>query len=178
MAQIMNNSGKIVGFDIHEHKLSLVKRSAKRLGINIIEVDFSDAKLERPAFFEKADKVLVDAPCSGLGIIRRKPDIKWNRENDSLEDLVALQNRILKVSSKYVKPGGILVYSTCTINDKENIKVVQAFLEENPNFEKENIADYFPESLKKDTMQEGYVQFFPNVDNIDGFFIFKMKRKY
>ncbi len=177
MAQLMNNKGTAIGFDIHEHKISLVKRTGKRLGISIIEAIFHDATLEETKYIEKADSVLVDAPCSGLGIIRRKPDIKWNCEDKSMEDLVALQKRILSISSKYVKKGGILVYSTCTINDKENIEVAKDFLENNPDFELEDITGYFPDSLKKDTMKKGYVQFFPNVDGIDGFFICKMKRK-
>lgn len=177
MAQLMRNEGKIVGWDIHEHKIRLVKQTAKRLGIKMIEAEARDATIEVPKWEEQADRVLVDAPCSGLGIIRRKPDIKWNKVNGQLEDIVTLQKRILEVSSKYVKPGGVLVYSTCTIQDEENIGVVEDFLKYHSQFTLQTIEEYFPEEFKKSTLKQGYIQLFPHTDHTDGFFICKMKRK-
>ncbi|MCG8501030.1 MAG: 16S rRNA (cytosine(967)-C(5))-methyltransferase RsmB [Firmicutes bacterium] len=176
MAQLMQNKGKIIGWDIHAHKIRLVRSAAKRLGIDIIEAEARDAALEAKELQEQADKVLVDAPCSGLGIIRRKPDIKWNKTTGDLEDIVALQKRILSVSSKYVKPGGMLVYSTCTLLDEENMEIIEAFTKENPAFVLQDIGQYFPQSLKKDTLKQGYIQLFPNIDKTDGFFICKMQR--
>jgi len=177
IAQIMQNRGRIIGWDIHEHKIKLVNESAKRLNIDIIYASVHDAAEEMTEYVEKADRVLVDAPCTGLGIIRRKPDIKWNRENEDIQSIVALQKRILSVSSRYVKKGGYLVYSTCTIQDEENIEVIDDFMKNHPDFIPENIEKYFPSELNRDSLKDGYIQLYPNVDDTDGFFICKLKRK-
>jgi 16S rRNA (cytosine967-C5)-methyltransferase len=178
IAQLMQNRGKILGWDIHPHKIELVQKAAKRLGIGIINAVSHDAAIEVYDLHGQADRVLVDAPCSGLGIIRRKPDIKWNKVQNDVGDIVNLQKKILQVSSKYVKPGGYLVYSTCTIQEEENIGVIEDFIKKNPHFILESIEPYFPEQLKKDTVKQGYIQLFPNVDKTDGFFICKLKRQY
>ena len=115
MAQLMNNEGKITACDIHEHKVKLIKQNAERMGIDIIEAVQADAEIRNAAFEGKFDKVLADVPCSGLGIIRRKPDIKLKKEENALPDL---QYRILENAAGYLKSGGELVYSTCTLNRK------------------------------------------------------------
>ena len=107
---------------------------------------------------------MVDAPCSGLGIIRRKPDIKYNKSLESLNELVPIQSEILSISSRYVKPGGTLLYSTCTLNVHENQEIVDSFLSDHPDFEIENISD------------QSYLTLFPSVHQTDGFFIAKMKK--
>lgn len=132
----MNNVGKLYSFDLYEHRVNLVKSSAKRMDLSIIKADVNDASV----FNENiplADKVLCDVPCSGFGIIRRKPEIRY-KELDSVKELPELQLQILNTSSKYLKQGGTLVYSTCTLNKKENEKVVASFLENNKNF----VLDY------------------------------------
>ncbi|MDK2799883.1 MAG: rRNA (cytosine967-C5)-methyltransferase [Clostridiales bacterium] len=177
IAQLMQNKGKVLGWDIHPHKIKLVQTAAKRLGLEIIEANVHDATVEVQVLCGRADRVLVDAPCSGLGIIRRKPDIKWNKAYESLENIVHLQKEILQVSSKYVKPGGYLVYSTCTIQDEENIHIIENFLEKNTHFILENIEKYLPDTLKKESAKQGYIQLFPHIDDIDGFFICKLRRK-
>lgn len=142
MAQLMENKGKIVSCDLHEHRVDLIENTAKRLGINIIETRINNGEVFNPEFEEKFDKILVDAPCSGLGVISKKPDIKWaNHDFDSLSDL---QYNILKNSVKYLKKGGCMVYSTCTINNKENGLVVDRVIDENSGLTKEKEIQLLP----------------------------------
>lgn len=121
IAELMENKGMVLAFDIYEHKIDLINKSAKRLGIDIIEAVKHDSSIFEPKFKEYADKVLVDAPCSGFGVIHTKPDIKWHRDEKDIKELIKIQKNILSVSSKYVKKGGTLVYSTCTILKDERI---------------------------------------------------------
>lgn len=177
IAQLMKNTGCIYGWDIHPHKIELVRTAAQRLGIEILQLEARDATAANDALLNKADRVLVDAPCTGMGIIRRKPDIKWNKANEDLKSITEIQRKIIDTASKYVKPGGTLVYSTCTIQDEENINLVKAFLEEHSDFELVSIEGTVPTGLQKDTVSQGYLQLYPNVDGTDGFFISKLKRK-
>lgn len=157
LAELMCNKGEIFAFDIHEHKIEIIQKNAERLGISIIKAEISDGSVFNEKYAEKADKILCDVPCSGLGIIRRKPEIKWNR--NEADDFPLLQKQILLNASRYLKRGGELVYSTCTINKEENEEVTSGFLKENSNFEK----------LYEKT-------FYPHIDNTDGFYICKIKR--
>ena len=175
IAQLMKNTGKIYGWDIHPHKIELVRTAAQRLGIDILELEARDATVENTDLFNKADRVLVDAPCTGIGIIRRKPDIKWNKASEDLKGITQIQRKILDTASKYVKSGGTLVYSTCTIQDEENINLVKAFLAENPEFELDSIEALVPQGLRKETVSKGYLQLYPNIDDTDGFFICRLK---
>ena len=157
IAELMQNKGKIYAFDVYDHKIDLIKNSAKRLGIDIIEAKIGDALKYDDALKEIADRVLCDVPCSGTGIIRRKPDIKLNRkETDSFYEI---QSTILNNASKYVKHGGVLVYSTCSIEKEENEAVTGEFLNNNNEFERLYEKTYYP-----------------NTDGTDGFYICKMKR--
>ena len=174
IAQLMKNVGEIVACDIHEHKMALIKDNAKRMGLDIINPQLMDASKLNPDFLEKFDKVLADVPCTGYGIIRKKPDIKW-KEEESCE-ICAVAKEILTNAAKYVRIGGELVFSTCTINKEENEERLKEFLEEFKNFEAVDITEYLPEELRHETAKNGYVTFYPNVDGIDGFFIAKMKR--
>ena len=132
MAELMENKGKIYAFDVHEHKIDLIRKNAERLGITIIEAQIGDGQQYNKEFAETADKILCDVPCSGLGIIRRKPEIKYNREDTS--GLPEIQRAILDNAAKYLKPGGEIVYSTCTIEKEENEQVTGGFLRDNPDF--------------------------------------------
>lgn len=132
MAQMMNNRGKLISCDLYEGKLSLIREGAKRLGLSIIEATENDAAEFNPDLPE-ADRVLCDVPCSGLGVIRRKPEIKY-KPMKSFEGLPEIQKTILETSSKYVKQGGALVYSTCTLNCDENEAVVDDFISRHPEF--------------------------------------------
>ena len=135
-AELMNNQGKIIAFDVYEHKIKLIENAAKRLGINIIEAKCGNS-CERIKSLEKsADRVLADVPCSGLGVIHKKPDIKWKRREEDIAALVKIQREILGNAAAYVKPGGVLVYSTCTIIREENFLQTERFLKENSDFKK------------------------------------------
>lgn len=134
-AMMMKNKGKILAFDIHKNKLSLVESGAARLGIDIISTAARDAREPDEEYFGKADCVICDAPCSGLGVISKKPDIRFKEASDILR-LPELQYDILKNSVKYLKIGGRILYSTCTLNRAENEDITNRFLSENKNFER------------------------------------------
>lgn len=174
MAQLMNNKGYILARDIYEHKLKLIQENARRLGIDIIETQLFNAKEIDQDLLEKADKVLVDAPCSGLGIIRRKPELKYNKKPDDIDAIAKLQLEILANASKYVKKGGYLVYSTCTIEDIENTGVVESFVNHNKDFEIVDVNDLLPKALKANTK---YLKLYPHLHKTDGFFISKLRKK-
>lgn len=132
IAQCMHNTGTIYAFDIHNHRVNQIRDGASRLGISIIHADINDAEIYSENI-PLADKILCDVVCSGFGIIRRKPEIRY-KELDTISDLPAVQLGILETSSRYLKAGGTMIYSTCTLNKKENEKVVNAFLNNNDNF--------------------------------------------
>ncbi|MDF2524302.1 MAG: rRNA ((967)-C(5))-methyltransferase [Clostridiales bacterium] len=177
IAQLMENKGRVISRDIHEHKIRLIEDSLKRLGIKSVETEVYDATELDDNYIEKADKVLVDAPCTGLGIIRRKPDIKWSRNLDDKREITELQTKIINISSRYVKPGGVLVYSTCTIEPEENEELVSRFIEQNRDFELIGFEELVPDTLTKTSAKDGHMQLYPNIDHIDGFFIAKMRKR-
>lgn len=177
MAEIMGNQGKIIARDIHKHKLNLIEQNCKRLGINIIETQLFDAVEVDNTLLRKADGVLVDAPCSGLGLVRRKPDLRWKREEHDIAKLSELQLSILKNASLYIKAGGVLVYSTCTLHMKENIQVVREFLSYDNSFKLDNIERLLPENIDAPHKKDGYLELYPNVHGTDGFFIARMIKK-
>lgn len=160
-AEIMGNQGTIRAFDLHENKVQLLEESARRLGITIATAEAHDATVPVEELINAADCVICDVPCSGLGVIRRKPEIKYKKIEDNGRELAKLQLQILETASSYVKTGGSLMYSTCTINSIENRDVVQKFLRSHRNF----------------TMVRTR-QLLPTADGTDGFYFCKMKKKY
>jgi 16S rRNA (cytosine967-C5)-methyltransferase len=177
LAQLMKNKGSIIARDIYPHKLKLIEESCGRLGINILRTEIFDACKLDEAMVGKADRVLVDAPCSGLGIIRKKPDIKYTRNENELSEIIGLQREILKNASKYLKVGGCMIYSTCTVQHEENLDNVKAFIEENQGFRMIGFETLMPDTLEAKSAEEGYIQLFPNVNGTDGFFISKITRE-
>ena len=175
-AYIMDNKGKIISRDVYEHKLELMKDGIKRLGIDIIETQIADAAVYNKDDSKTADCVIVDAPCSGLGLVRKKPDIKYNKTMEDIEALAEIQREILKASQDYVKIGGTLVYSTCTVSKKENLDNVKWFCD-NYSFVLEDITEYLPGNVLSGTAEEGYIQILPSSYDTDGFFIARFKRK-
>ncbi len=167
----MQNTGRIVSCDIHEKKLNLIENSAKRLGIDIIETRAADARIPIGEFYEKADAVIADVPCSGMGIIRKKPEIRY-KGLEELKGLPDIQLEILKNVSDYVKPGGVLIYSTCTILKQENEGVVHRFIKEDDRFELEPFT--LPGAIGK---IDGMITLYPHTHRTDGFFICKLRRK-
>ncbi len=172
LATIMNNTGHIVSRDIFEHKIKLINATANRLGLTNIEAQCFDASVLDNDNIDKFDYVLADVPCSGLGIIRRKPEIKYKEKAD-LKELPSIQSKILKNASKYVKIDGVLVYSTCTIQDVENIDIINAFLKENDNFK---LVPIDAVNVDVDNQDKGYLKIYPHIHGMDGFFIAKLIR--
>ncbi len=128
LAELMKNKGKIEAWDLHVNRIKLVEQNAKRLGISIITTKQKDALQYEEKYKEKFDKILLDVPCMGLGVIKRKPDIKWKKTKEDIADLVRVQKEILQICSQYLKPGGEIVYSTCSILKEENEKVIEEFI--------------------------------------------------
>lgn len=155
IAELMNDKGRIIACDIHPHKTELINNAAKRLGIKSIETRVMDSCVHNPEFSNIFDRVICDVPCSGWGIIRRKPDIKFS--SIDLAELYEIQYSILKNASDYVKKGGCIVYSTCTVNKHENEEIIDGFLKENKGFKK----------VYEKT-------FYPHIDGCDGFFICRL----
>lgn len=177
IAQIMNNNGTVLARDIYEHKLNLIEQSCRRLGIDIIKTEIHDACDIDENLIGKADRVLIDAPCSGLGIIRKKPDIKYSRTENELKEITDLQQKILNIAARYLKVGGYLIYSTCTIQPQENLEIVQDFLAKNAGFKLSGFRELMPSALDISSSEEGYIQLYPNINQTDGFFISKIKRE-
>jgi len=176
IAELMEGKGKVISADIYPHKLTLIEQTANRMQHKIVETVLQDATKEKVDYIEKFDRVLIDAPCSGLGIIRKKADIRWNKELSDIKALTNLQKDIIKTSSKYVKPNGIMVYSTCTISALENEQMVKWILE-NLDFELEDLNEYIPTCLHSETTKKGYIQIFPDTANTDGFFISRFRKR-
>ena len=168
----MGNQGKVRSADIHRHKTTLIQHGADRLGLTNVLVREQDATDNHPTWFGKMDVVLADVPCSGYGIIRKKPDIRYKSPAE-MERLPELQLRILYKQAEYVKPGGVLLYSTCTLVRRENEDVVAAFLRHCPDFTLEPLVlpDVFPENTT------GMLTLVPGQYDTDGFFICRMRRK-
>ena len=177
LAQIMNNKGRVICWDIYKHKLDLIKENANRLGISIIETKLQDAQILNEDMIGIADICLVDAPCSGLGIIRRRPEIRWNRSIENIEELCMIQKNILDNASKYVKPGGYIIYSTCTIEEKENLDMVKKFINENKEFTLSAFDQLIDSREYMASAKNGYIQMFPNLHGTDGFFIARIQKK-
>ena len=168
-AMTMENQGEILAFDIHENKLSLVKKGAERLGVSIISTRAHDARKPIEELFEKADKIICDVPCSGFGVIGKKPEIRYKDPKES-ESLPNIQYDILENVQNYLKVGGTLVYSTCTILPEENENNVKKFLENHKNFE------LVPFNVGKLEVESGMITLLPHIHHTDGFFIAKLVR--
>jgi len=168
----MAGSGQITSCDIHPHKTVLIENGAARLGFSNITALVQDASCFRPEWEGAMDAVIADVPCSGYGIIRKKPDIRY-KDPASMEELPALQKRILTTQARYVRPGGVLLYSTCTLLYRENEAVVEAFLKEHPEFALESLPlpDCFPVNTT------GMLALVPGEYDTDGFFISRLRRR-
>lgn len=166
LAELMNNTGEIMACDKSQGKIKLIQENAKRLGVKNIETRVNDARVLNKDFIDKFDYVLVDAPCSGTGLYRKKPDIKWNKDLEDIKSLAEIQLEILDKAKDYVKEGGELLYSTCSLSKIENEDVVNKFLENNKNFKIKKLRDR--EVLK----------LFPSTDGSDGFSITLMEKNW
>lgn len=174
LAAAMQNTGTITALELHPHRTALMEASLKRLNVTNAECVTADASVFNEAFADSMDVVLVDAPCSGLGVTG-KPDARYDKTPARLEQLAKTQYALLETCSRYVKNGGALVYSTCTISKRENEDVAAAFIKAHPEFRLGSLAEYMPEALKE-RAKNGTLQLFPSRDGTDGFFIARMEK--
>ncbi len=177
MAQMMKDHGQISSRDLHEHRVKLIEENAERLGISCIRAEASDGAVARAEDAEQYDVVLLDAPCSGLGIMRSKPDIKLHHKPEDTEELVQLQRRLLPVAAAAVKPGGTLIYSTCTLNKQENDEQVEWFLKKYPNFMLKDLENRLPSLPECDRLWRKHLTLWPKAGGHDGFFVARLEKE-
>lgn len=174
-AELLNGTGMVETRDVTDSKVALIQENIQRMGLTNIRAIRMDARVTDVNSLGKADVVIADLPCSGLGVIGKKPDIKYNMTKEKQEDLVALQREILTAARDYVKDNGVLIYSTCTVNREENLGNVEWFTKNFP-FHLESISEYLPGNLPCETKEEGYLQMIPGVQVSDGFFMARLRR--
>lgn len=174
LAELMQNEGHIIGADIHEHKIELIEKNAKRLGASIVEGKLQDGMLINEDWKEKFDKILLDAPCSGLGIIKRKPDIRYAKDETAIRDINNIQRKLLKNAINYLKKDGILVYSTCTLTQEENQNMVEYAL--SLGLQLDAIPYDMPACLKPYIKDNAYIEILPHVTDTDGFFMARFRK--
>jgi len=163
VAEQMNNQGTVLALDKYEAKMRFLSEGAQRLGIDIIEPIIADATSFN---HEQVDIVMTDVPCTGFGTLSKKPDIKWKRDQTDIAKLIPVQREILNHAASLVKPGGVLVYSTCTIEPKENQENIEWFLEQHPEFYLDDANKYLPSEICFD----GYMKTIPGIYAVDGAF--------
>ena len=173
LAEEMKNSGEIIAIDIHQHKIKLIDTNMKKLGINIVKAIVMDARNVNKQG-RKFDKILVDVPCSGYGVIRKKPEILYSKNRENIEELAKLQLEILNSAADILKDGGELIYSTCTIIAEENTDNIEKFLEERKEFKAEKL--YIPESVLGDYDKLGGFCINYKEEIMDNFYIIKLKK--
>ena len=174
LAEMMDGTGRVYAWEVHEHRTRLIEAQMKRLGLENIRPVTRDASVPKPDLFGTMDAVLLDAPCSGTGEMHEKPDSRYRLQEDSVETMIALQQRILEAVAPLVKKGGILVYSTCSVLADENERQVEAFLKAHPEFAAEDLPDTIPEAIR--AKRKLGVQLMPGVDADGGFYICRMRR--
>lgn len=175
-AQLLQGTGLVSARDLSESKVYLIRENITRMGYQNIETMVHDATILRNEDKGKADVVIADLPCSGLGVIGKKPDIKYKMNQEQMEDLAKLQRGILSVVWEYVKEDGVLIYSTCTVNKMENMENVEWFIKEYP-FELESLNPYLPKELYEESTELGFLQLIPGIHKSDGFFLARLRRK-
>lgn len=173
IGELLNNTGKVLAFDLYPQKLELVRENAERLGITNIDLGEMDATKLNVNLIGLADRVLIDVPCSGIGIIRKKPEIKWTKKRNEIKELIEIQRKIMENAWEYLKKGGIMVYSTCTVNKEENQENITWFLNKHKDAKIEKIFVGREENLRYDEL--GTLTIFPN-QYMDGFFVTKIKK--
>lgn len=176
IAEKLSGTGMVEARDLTEMKVSLIEENIERAGLQNIKAVQMDAEILDKASAGKADIVIADLPCSGLGVLGRKTDLKYKLTEEMADGLVALQRNILANAETYVKSGGTLVYSTCTVNKKENQENVRWFLEQFPEFELADMSDLLCGKLKKEVKKDGCLQLLPGIHESDGFFIAKFRK--
>lgn len=178
IAEKLEETGQVISLDLHEHKVKLINENAARLGLKNIETKAMDSRRVQEAFEGSTfDRILLDAPCSGLGVMRRKPDMKYTKKEEDLDRLQSIQLQLLDSVTPLLKPGGTLVYSTCTIDRSENEEVVTAFLQKHTDFEGDpSVIERMPKAIQP-LMSDFQLQIFPQDFGSDGFYIASLRKK-
>jgi 16S rRNA (cytosine967-C5)-methyltransferase len=176
LAHLMGNAGKLIAVDVSREKVGLLQKNCRRVGVRNVETRVMDAIKEDIGFIKTADAVLIDAPCSGFGTLRRHPDIRWNKTSEQISALSETQYNLLKNAAQHIKPGGILVYSTCSIEPMENEEVIQRFLTNFPMYTVENAGHFLPDVPSNALTPEGFLQTFPHEHGVDGTFAARLRR--
>ena len=177
LAHLMKNTGKIIAVDASAEKIALLQKNCRRVEAHNVETRVMDATKADLAFIKTADAVLIDAPCSGFGTLRRHPDIRWNKTLKQVRALSEIQYNLLKNAAPHIKPGGILVYSTCSIEPMENEEVIQRFLADFPMYTVENARRFLPDVPLSAITPQGFVQTFPHKHRIDGAFAARLRKE-
>ncbi len=176
LAHLMGNAGKIVAVDVSSEKIVLLQKNCRRVGVHNVETQVIDATKADLGFIKTADAVLIDAPCSGFGTLRRHPDIRWNKTYKQIRALSEIQYNLLKNAAQHIKLGGILVYSTCSIEPMENEEVIQRFLKDFPMYTVESAQRFLPDVPASAITPQGFVQTFPHEHGVDGAFAARLRR--
>lgn len=174
IAELMRDNGQIIALDRAAKRLNKVRENAARLQLRSIKIQVEDSR-DVTEFTNMADRVLLDAPCSGLGTLHKRPDIRWRKTSQSVRELFPLQRELLEQAATWVKPKGVLVYATCTLNLLENEKVVESFLENHPNWSIQSPPDVIGKNL---VMPEGWIKVYPHLQDMDGFFMVRLVRDW
>lgn len=175
MAEMMQGTGRVQAWELHPHRADLIRAQVERLGLENVRPMARDALKSRPELENTMDIVLLDAPCSGLGVMSEKPDVKYRVTQESVNELVALQRQLLDAVCPYVKKGGTLVYSTCSVLKDENVRQAEQFLSRHPEFELLPLPETIPEKYRQ--YEETGLQLLPQRDGVEGFYLCRMRRK-
>ena len=174
-AELLHGTGFVSARDLTEQKISKIEENKQRLGVKNLDVKVWDATVKDETVEGKADVVIADLPCSGLGVMGKKNDIKYKASPEGIKELAKLQRQILQVVSSYVKPGGVMIYSTCTVNQTENEENMR-WIEKELGFTLENLDPFLPKKLHNDTTNKGYLQMLPGIHKTDGFFLARFRK--
>ena len=179
MAQLMANDGQIYAFDIHSSRVALIKNAAKQMGITIVDCLQADSRNLPAKYIGGADYLLLDAPCSGLGVLSRRADSRWRKQLSDIDQMADISFELLQASAKYLRRGGLLLFSTCTITRQENKNNLKRFLLEHDEFELaplKNLLPLFTNQTDLDALEQGYIQFDPYHHGTEGFFISLLRK--
>ncbi|MGI6604519.1 MAG: 16S rRNA (cytosine(967)-C(5))-methyltransferase RsmB [bacterium] len=177
LAQLMQDKGEILALDVHLHKTKLIRTSAQRLGLRSIEAVPGDARALPQDYQHRFQRVLVDVPCSGTGVLRRRPDLRWHKTPQELASLPPLQLAILEGAAAGVAPGGVIVYSTCSLEPEENLAVVKEFLTRHNDFTLDDLEPYLGGYISAASLKEGYLELVPHRHKVDGFFLARLRQR-
>jgi 16S rRNA (cytosine967-C5)-methyltransferase len=176
LAHLMGNAGKLIAVDVSAEKIAFLQKNCRRIGAHNVETRVMDAAKADLEFIKTADAVLIDAPCSGFGTLRRHPDIRWNKSFEQVRALSEVQYNLLKNAAQHIKPGGVLVYSTCSIEPMENEEVIQRFLADFPMYKVENARRFLPDIPLSAITPQGFLQTLPHEHGVDGAFAARLRR--